>query len=274
LFVQIIKTLSLRFTEMIMKIKHFVLFFLVFIPTCFQLSFGQESEESKVGQPDLISMLYPSFAFQWPGGDLADRFGASSTIGPGFLVKTSKNWIWGTDINFIFGNTMKEDSLLQNLATSEGGIIDQQGHFAELRLFERGFYTSFKFGKIFPVFGSNPNSGIMILGSIGYLQHKIRIEVTDNNAPQLMGDYVKGYDRLSDGLQVNQFIGYMHLGKTRLANFFIGVEFLQAWTKNRRSMDFDTMRRDDKKRFDMLTGIKAGWVIPIRRRMPEDFYYY
>ena len=242
-------------------------------PSYSQDSLINETDNNKK-QPDFISMVYASYAFQWPGGDLSDRFGANSTIGPGFMIKTSKNWIWGADINFIFGNTINEDSLMQNLATSDGHVINQMGRFAEISMFERGFFTSFKMGKIIPVFGSNPNSGIMLLAGGGYMQHKIKIEVTDNTAPQLNGEYKKGYDRLTDGFQLNQFIGYMHLGSTRIANFYIGVEFIQAWTQNRRSMNFDLGRRDDKNRLDLLTGIKVGWVIPIRKRMPEDFYYY
>jgi hypothetical protein len=153
-------------------------------------------------------------------------------------------------------------------------VIDQQGQYADLSLFERGFYTSVKFGKIIPIFGSNVNSGLMLLAGGGYLQHKIKIQVVNNTAPQLNGDYKKGYDRLSDGFQVNQFVGYMHIGESRLANFFIGLEFVESWTQNRRSMNFDEGRRDSKERFDMLYGIKFGWIIPFRQRMPKDFYYY
>ncbi len=255
-----------------MKLKCTLLLLIVFLST-FQLRvFSQHADT--VDRRDMIPMIYPSFAFQWPAGDLADRFGVSSTIGPGFLVKTEKNWLIGVDANFIFGNRIKEDSLLQNLLTSNGYVIDQQGQYADLSLFERGFYTSFKLGKIIPIFGSNLNSGLMLLAGGGYLQHKIRIEVVNNSAPQLNGDYKKGYDRLSDGFQINQFIGYMHIGESKLANFFVGLEFVESWTQNRRSMNFDEGRRDDKKRFDALFGIKLGWIIPFRRRMPEDFYYY
>lgn len=245
-----------------------IIFLLAFRPGIFS------QVTDTVDSPELIPMIFPSFAFQWPAGDLADRFGASSTIGPGFLVKTEKNWLVGLDANFIFGNRIKEDSLLQNLLTSDGYVIDQQGQYADLSLFERGFYASIKFGKIIPIFGSNLNSGLMLLAGGGYLQHKIRVEVVNNTAPQLDGDYKKGYDRLSDGFQINQFVGYMYIGESRLANFFVGFEFVESWTQNRRSMNFDEGRRDAKERFDMLYGIKLGWIIPFRRRMPKDFYYY
>ena len=112
------------------------------------------------------------------------------------------------------------------------------------------------------------------MAGAGYMQHRIHIEVKNKAASPLKDDYKKGYDRYTNGFSASQFIGYMHIGKARFTNFFIGAEFVQAWTKNRRSMNFDTMQRDDKDRFDFLGGIKVGWVIPFNKREPEDFYYY
>ena len=264
------------FWKTVMKLKHILIFIYLFVSVAQVRVSAQVNAQvnDSIDKPDVIPMIFPSYAFQWPGGDLADRFGVSSTIGAGFLTKTEGNWLFGFDANFIFGNRINEDSLLQNLLTSDGYVIGQEGQYADVSLFERGFYTSAKFGKIIPIFGSNSNSGLMLLAGVGYIQHKIRIEVVNNTAPQLNGDYKMGYDRFTDGFQINQFVGYMHIGDSKLANFFIGFEILESWTQNRRSMNFDTGRRDDKQRFDMLYGIKAGWIIPFRQRMPEDFYYY
>ena len=264
------------FWKTVMKLKHILIFIYLFVSVAQVRVSAQVNAQvnDSIDKPDVIPMIFPSYAFQWPGGDLADRFGVSSTIGAGFLTKTEGNWLFGFDANFIFGNRINEDSLLQNLLTSDGYVIGQEGQYADVSLFERGFYTSAKFGKIIPIFGSNVNSGLMLLAGVGYIQHKIRIEVVNNTAPQLNGDYKMGYDRFTDGFQINQFVGYMHIGESKLANFFIGFEILESWTQNRRSMNFDTGRRDDKQRFDMLYGIKAGWIIPFRQRMPEDFYYY
>ncbi len=234
--------------------------------------FAQDGEEEKT--PDAVWAVYPTYSFQWPGGDMAERFGANSTIGPGGFYKSAGNWVYNVDINFLFGNKIKEDSLIQNLINSDGFVIDDQGHISEISFFERGFYTSGRIGKLIPLSDNNLNSGILIMAGAGYMQHKIHIEVKNKAAAPLRGDYKKGYDRLTDGFSTTQFIGYMHIGNTRLANFFFGAELMQAWTKNRRSMNFDTMRRDDKNRFELLGGIKIGWVIPFSKREPEDFYYY
>ncbi len=223
-----------------------------------------------------IPMFYASYSFQAPGGDMADRFGLNSSVGAGFQWKTPGNWMFGTEFNFIFGGDVKNaDSLLTNLTTQTGHIIDQTGNFTEFSLFERGYSITAKFSKLFPVFSPNPNSGIFISGSAGYLQHKIRIEVFNNTAPQLRDDYKKGYDRLTGGFVVNEFIGYMYLSENRLLNFYAGFEFTQAWTKPFRDINFDTMKKDEiTNRFDMLNGFKIGWIIPVFQRQPEKFYYY
>jgi hypothetical protein len=108
----------------------------------------------------------------------------------------------------------------------------------------------------------------------GLLQHKIRIEVQDNNVPQLDGDYRKGYDRLTNGLALTEFVGYLHCGNNRLINFFAGIELTQAFTKSRRDWDFSTMRKDDSNRMDLLFGIKVGWFFPMYKHAATAYYIY
>jgi len=108
----------------------------------------------------------------------------------------------------------------------------------------------------------------------GFMQHKIRIENRGNAAPQLRGDYVKGYDRLSNGFALNEFFGFIYLGNTRLINFTAGLDFTQAFTENRRTINYDTGKHDSSKRFDFLFGIKIYWMIPFYQRVPNKYYYF
>lgn len=250
--------------------KYFIIF-IVFI------SINNITALSQVSDSTLsIPMFYATYAFQFPGGDMVDRYGPNSSIGGGFQTKTNKNWILGGEFLFMFGNKVKiADEIMFNLKTDNGNIISMSGNFANYAIFERGYYISGRIGKLLPVLSSNQNSGIVILGSLGYLQHKIRIEIEKNTAPQLNGDYKKGYDRLAGGFTISQFVGYMHIGDGRLLNFFGGVEFYEAWTKPKRDVNFDTTKPDEIiNRFDFLIGLKIGWIIPIFRRMPEKHYYY
>ncbi|MBP7497863.1 MAG: hypothetical protein KA792_09385 [Bacteroidales bacterium] len=214
------------------------------------------------------------YAAMLPGGDMKDRFGWNNNLGGSFSFKSKHNLIAGLDFNFIFGNKIKEDTILDIIKNSKGYVIDGDGIYANINMFERGFYTAAKLGYIIPFFGPNPNSGIIISASAGFLQHKIRIEHTDNTAPQLRDDYLKGYDRLTNGLAISQFVGYAYFGNSRLMSFFAGIEFIEAWTESRRTYDFDRMGADKTKRFDLIKGVKVGWIFPLYRRASKSGYYY
>lgn len=229
----------------------------------------QNIKDSAIAFP----MIGASGAWQVPKGDLEQRFGHNFNVGGVFQWKSKKNIIIGFDGQFLFGNTVKEDGILDSLTTSQGGIISSQGEFADVILYERGLKFEIKVGKIFPVFGPNKNSGLMGTVGAGILQHKIRIENQGSSIPSIEGDYKKGYDRLSNGICLTAFAGYMNFGNKRLVNFYAGLEITKAFIQNRRSFNFDTREQDNKERNDVLIGLRVGWVIPIYKRAPRDFYY-
>ena len=86
-------------------------------------------------------------------------------------------------------------------------------------------------------------------------------------------DYNYGYDRLTRGIGLNQSLGYMFIGDSRIWNFYGGLDFSQSWSKNVRDVNFDTRMKDDTQHFDLYFGFKIAWVIPIYRSAPADFYY-
>jgi hypothetical protein len=245
-----------------------VLSLLVFIPSL-------ADAQVKITEKANFALFNVNYSYQIPGHDLADRFGHNSLVGGGFLYKFKSNLVAGLEGGFMFSENVKnKNDYLQLIGTSDGNVISESGTFAGVFFHQRGFNLNARFGGIIPVFGPNPNSGIMIISSAGMLQHKIRIEVEDNNAPQLRGDYKKGYDRLTNGPSVSQFIGYVYFHNERTINFFVGLEFTQAWTQARRPYDFDRMQADSQKRFDTLWGIRLGWVLPLYKRAPRDYYYF
>ena len=249
---------------------------IIILLTVFFLTTGSLFSQVSIKDSSItIPMFYVAYSYQFPGGDMAERFGGNSTIGPGFQVKTSKNFVIGAEADFIFGSDVKYGfSIFDDIMTSEDIIINGDGIPAVVVLSERGWIISGKFGKVFPVLSPNPNSGIVVHGSIGYLQHKIRIEVENNSAPQLKGDYNKGYDRLTGGFCLSEGIGYLYIGNGRIANFYVGIEFYQAWTKSRRDYIFDLYAPESGRRFDMLIGPKISWMIPFHKRAPQEYYYY
>ncbi|RLD62421.1 MAG: hypothetical protein DRJ01_06170 [Bacteroidetes bacterium] len=235
-----------------------------------QIVFSQTIEDTKL----VVPMVSVSYSLQVPGGDLANRFGVSSTLGASFMVKTKSNFLFGIDANYLFGQDVKENGVLDSISTSNGQVINIFGEYSGIKFFERGFHINVKAGKIIPLFGPNENSGLLITASAGLLQHKIRIENDGNNTPSVLNDYAKGYDRLSNGLAISEFIGYMYFSNNGRVNFYAGFELTQAWTKNRRSWNFDTMENDDQLRNDYLYAFKFGWIITLHKKMTNKFYYY
>lgn len=220
-----------------------------------------------------VPLLGFSYGYHFPGGDLAKRFGPNSDAGISGFYKTRGNWLLGGTLSYLFSNNVNERGILDSIAGG-GAIIDQNGRFADVRLYQRGWNFYAGGGKVFDVWNMNPNSGPFVLAGVGFLQHKIRIEDIGNQSPQLAGDYKKGYDRLTNGISASQLIGYLFLGSKRKVNFFAGLEFTQAFTRSRRSWDFDLMRKDETKRIDLLYGFRAGWILPLYKRLPKEIYYY
>ena len=214
------------------------------------------------------------YGYSTPGGDLANRFGNNGSLEVGFHIKNKKNWYYGVQFNYLFGNKVHEPNLLSNLLTSRGEILDEQGQIATMFIQERGFNVFLQGGKLFPVIGPNKNSGLLITAGAGLLQHKIRIEHQEAKITQLEGDYLKGYDRLTNGLSVQQFIGYYHMSNNRLINFYFGAQATEGFTQSRREWNIDTQTQDTDKRLDMLFGLRAGWILNLYERAPNDYYIY
>lgn len=205
-----------------------------------------------------------NYGYALPFGDMKDRFGRNFDVGGGVeMMLGGSNWIFGLAGGVLFGNTVKDDVLV-NLRTPEGEIIGSNAAWADVRLKERGFHAEARFGKLIPLIADNKRSGLRVVLGLGLLQHKIRLqEDATSFVPQILKDYGKGYDRLSNGLMISEFIGYQHLAKNKLVNFYAGFELTQAFTQNRRDWDFTTKTSSDTStRTDLLVGIKAGWVLP------------
>lgn len=220
-----------------------------------------------------VSMIHVHYAFLMPAGDLKVNYGNTINLGAGFLRKTKSNYLWGAEINFLSGNEVKEKYIFDSLKTTRGQYITSDGRYGDVRLSERGFNAYAHIGKVIPVFGSNKNSGIMLLTGLGFLQHQIHIEVLEENVPSLNGDYRKGYDRLTNGLSLHEFVGYFYLNERLRFNFMAGFDFSQSFTQNRRDWDFFSQRKIDDSRKDYLNGIKVGLILPLYQRKPKEYYY-
>ncbi len=217
-------------------------------------------------------LLTFSYALQVPFGDMADRFGTTNSLSAGFYFKLAHNYLLGAEGSYLFGGAVREDTILDYLYTQSGGLVGIDGYYETVFLFQRGTVFLGKFGKIIPVGKSNPNSGITLMAGAGFLQHRIKLSSPNHTLPYVMDDYAKGYDRLTNGLALSQYIGYTHLDKRRLVNFQIGLEATEGFTQNRRDWNFDQMKKDTEKRLEVMLGIKLSWILPFYGSGEERIY--
>ena len=210
-------------------------------------------------------------------GDLNDRYGAFATVGASFGVKTENNGYWGFRATSLSGAHCHQEGLLSNLLTEDNEIIDNEGDVAWYRVSGRGAIIGLHAGKVFnniiSLPSSNPNSGILVRGGIGYIHHKIRFDFTENRITQLEDPYVQGYDRLAAGFYISNFIGYWHMDDARRINYYAGFYSFASRTYPMRNYNYDTNIPDTEPRFDMGVGIELGWVLHIYKRTPKEYWY-
>lgn len=215
-----------------------------------------------------------TYGFQVPGGDLSDRFGVNFNTSSGLQLFFKSNWMLELEGQFLFGQKVRTD-VIAGLRSPEGYIFSDDGGPADVKLRERGFWAGASIGKLFSLVPDNPRSGLRVSFGAGMLQHKIRIQ-DDPQAyvPALRPDYKKGYDRLSNGLALKEFIGYQHFSLHRRVNFYAGFEFMQGFTQSRRDWNTDQMTTENDPRFDLLFGIRLGWVLPFYLGSGDEAIYY
>jgi len=240
----------------------------LFIFLSFRLfSFAQSVSDTTINVP-LVSVY---FGGHQPFGDMANRFGDNLAVGGNFLFKHQKTWIIGVEGCYFFGRNVKDDITAQ-MKNNENFIVDNEGYPADLRVTERGWTSYIVIGKVFPKLGHNPNSGLVTNFGFGYMQHKVKLYDANKKVAAVKGDMMKGYDRLSGGFAMEQFIGYLYLSNNRLINLLVGLEFHEGFTKSYRGFNYDTGLPDTKQRMDYLVGFRIGWILPLYKRT-QDFYY-
>lgn len=248
-------------------------FAIIFLFLGSSMIFAQDEKVEKLSNSRYI-LVHLSFSFQNPGGDLSNRYGWNNTTGLGIDYLNGNNWIFGAQVDYLYGSRVKE-KVLASLANKNGDIIGNNRSIANIRLTQRGWNANVLFGKLIPFRKENRLLGIRATAGIGILQHKIRIQQDPASlVPQTTGDYRTGYDRMSNGLAFTEFIGIQKVSKNKKINFIFGVEMVQGFTQSRRDWDYDKMAKDENKYFDFLIGGKLAWTIPFELGAKgEDIFY-
>ena len=245
----------------------FIFLFLIFS------SYLIAQEEKNDTQLDNVILFSINHSFQIPFGDLKKRFGNNSSISCVLSYK-NKGIIYGLEAGFLFGSNVKENNIFDNIDGNNGSIISQVGEIPTIRLFQRGGYIDFNLGKYVQLPSQKARSGLNFSVGSGYIYHKIFIETLVTLLPQLNDDLIKGYDRLCGGPHTKQVIEYIYFSKKNNIRYNVGVNFIQAFTKDLRKYNYSEQSYVSNKRIDLLIGLKFGFIIPIKERTTEQYYYY
>ncbi len=266
--------MALRNTTQPMKTLLLFIYSLLFLLLCAE-SKAQNKAIFNENLPNKDNTMPPggiiidfSYGVQLPFADMAENFIYNFSLGGKVQYIFPNNLCLGLVGDYQFADQVKKDNV-SNLREEEGFLIDRFGQLSDVQLGQRGFFIGASIAYLLPVLKNYKRSGIEFRFEGGYVQHWIRMEVLGGEVFGLSGDYSKGYDRMTSGLALRQYIGYRHLDKNRLLNFFGGFDFMQAFTKNRRGFNFDTMQADNKNRVDVLIGFRVGVTLPIYIYTPE-----
>ncbi len=218
-----------------------------------------------------------SYGVGIPFADMKQRFGTQLSLSGGISYQPSKSHFrFGTQFNYFFGSEVKEDVLLPFRTDFGGLIIGSDEFLAEMKLKERGFIAQLYTGGLIPISSQdNTRQSIKWQLGIGFMQHYIRFVDDARALTQFNTEYLKGLDRLSNGLAVIPFIGYEYLSRKGWLSFYSGVEAVIGFTENRRSLNYDTNRSEEGiARTDILLNVKLGLYLPFYIiRYPELIEY-
>jgi hypothetical protein len=245
----------------------------LFILLCF-VSLSSQGQVSIQDSTINLSHINLTFKGLSPGGDLADRFGFSPTVGFEVGHKRASNWYAQAGFLLLLAGRIKEDSILRGISTPSGFIINNNGLPTEVRQRQEGFIIPFSVGKIFSIIPKhNPNSGLYVELGGQFIQHKILFQPIEGPIAALSTEYKKGYDRLTNGFGLRQGIGYKYFSNSGYFNMSIGLDLSQHLTQNRRSVNMDTGMADTSQRLDLLAGFTVSWSWLIYQKAPPKYYY-
>ena len=265
--------LSLAQVVLLTTMKQMVFMVLLLLVQVVSMAQDMTAERARRDSAMALPILQVSYSVQVPFGDLADRFGIAHNIGAAFAYKTKSNWIFSLGGSYVFGDQVENKNLLlDEMLTPNNIIIGNTGGPAIINIGQAGYVLDMRVGKIFPILRPNKNSGPIISIGGAFMEHWITYAVENNTIPQLQGDYLKGYDRLTNGFMLNQFIGYHFQGNTRLLNFYGGFEFTQGFMGNRRSYDIPEQRKIDPNLTYFQFGFRIGWMLPFYKRDQNEYY--
>ncbi len=234
---------------------------------------GRYLERQALNEAPML-FLNANYSVMTPYGVLAERFGTGFSAGGQVEIMTwPGNWIFGIDGQFGFAGKVKEN-VIDFLQDEDENIVGRDLSISQAFLQQRLVSGKVVVGKLIPLVKANRRSGLRLALGGGYQFHWIKINDELKSLAQIEGEYKKGYDRLTGGVLLSEFVGYQLVSLNRRLNFYAGIDFGQAFGSSLRTYDYATMQSDNRSRVDFTVTYRIGWCIPLwTGTSSTDIYY-
>ncbi len=250
-----------------MKLRLFPLIGLIFAST---LTSAQEKSE-----PSRAWLIGAGISTNSPGGEWTDRYTQNYSVSAFLGRKFSSNYTLTAEWSYLFGGDVTDrEASLKNVFTPDGNLINISGSYAQVNINQRATYFNLGVEKTIPFFGSNPNSGLNLGLTGGYIWHWLNVDNVGNDSPQIIDEYEKGYDRFGQGFMLRESLGFIYMSPNRKVNFKISFEVSQVWSRDMRAYYYPLGALSDELQSNFLYGLKLNWYIPIYLGGKTEEYYY
>lgn len=220
------------------------------------------------------------------GGNMMDLYaGPFLDFSLGCDYKYKSNWMVTLDGDLWFGynsNNLKDrEERMGDIYTPGGVLLSWGGYNGEVQSYNRALTLRVGVAKILPIIRNNPNSGIMLKLSGGWMMQKTVFNQDYNQSPvpQLKGDYAKLYDHLRNGAILTESVGFVFMSNmSTYVNFKVSFDISQCVSWSSRNYQIDNVMKlngkDNNRYFDLLYGVRLTWMFPLMGKTTYDYYYY
>ena len=221
-----------------------------------------------------------------PGGTMLDLYESPYLdFNIDWAYKFADGWMapFHADLWFgMYSNNLKDRSIrYPHVFNFEGDAIGWGGYSGNVSAYNRGLSMKPGVGYIIRVLPKNPNSGILLKLSGGWMMQKTVYsqEYTEAPVAQLNGDYKKLYDHLRNGVILTESVGFIYMSNYQTyINLKISFELSQCWTWSSRPYQIDNLMglngKDKGSYFDLMGGVRITWMFPFTGKTTYDYYYY
>ena len=220
------------------------------------------------------------------GGNMRDLYqGPYLNFSIGCDYKYLSNWLVTFDgdmwIGYDSDNLKDRSERMGDIMTPSGFIMGWGGTDGNMQAYNRSLAARIGVGKMITVIPDNPNSGILLKLSGGWLMQKTVYiqDRTEASLPQLRGDYGRLYDHMRQGAVLTESLGFCYMSNLQTyVNFKVELSVSESLMWSTRPYVIDNLMglngKDENRYFDLFYGLKLTWMFPLMGKTTYDYYYY